>query len=94
MNFNFSASLIATIIVILILFMFYRKRKEDEKGLGWKLVGFFVLGSFVFSWQGIPIPAGYIVIVLMLRPRKNARIKQYSALLGVIMVLLGRLIPV
>lgn len=88
MNWNFNVSIISTIVVIFVLMLFYRNREEDEGYLGLKLVGYYILGTFNLK-IGILIPIGFIIWLLLFHPKTNQTIKRYSAIFGLLMMLIG-----
>lgn len=88
MNWNFNVSIISTIVVIFVLMLLYRNREEDEGYLGLKLVGYYILGTFNLN-VGILIPIGFIIWLLLFYPKMNRTIKRYSAIFGLLMMLIG-----
>jgi uncharacterized membrane protein YhaH (DUF805 family) len=92
-NFNFQASIIATVIVIALLVLFYTKREQDETALAFKLTGYYLLGAFLFTFNGIPVPLGFLIYLLFFRPPANVGVKRLSAALGLVMALLGKVLP-
>lgn len=88
---NFQLSIISTIIIVLVLIMIYRNRAEDEQYLGLKLVGYYLLGTFNFNFNGIVIPLGIVVYLLAFHPKINTKAKRFAALLGFIMMVIGHL---
>lgn len=93
MNFNLKVSVLATIVVIVLLAIIYARRERNESILGLKLIGYYLLGSFVFNVNGVPVPLGFLVYLLVFRPPVNAAVKRYAAVLGLIFALLGRFLP-
>lgn len=88
MNWNFSVSIIGVLVVIFVLILFYKNREDDEEYLGLKLVGYYLLGTFNLN-VGILIPIGFIIWLLLFHPKTNRTIKRYSAIFGLIMMLIG-----
>ncbi|KIL38489.1 hypothetical protein SD70_25950 [Gordoniibacillus kamchatkensis] len=94
MNFNIKLSIIATIVVIAGLVLLYQRRDEEERHLAWKLLGCYVLGSFVFNVMNVPVPLGIGVYLVFFRPRSNAAVKRYAAFFGLLVAIVGHLFPV
>ncbi|QNK59268.1 hypothetical protein [Paenibacillus sp. PAMC21692] len=82
------------IAVLIVLILLYRRREEAERGLGWKLAGYTLLGCFTFSINTIKLPLGFLVYLLFFRkPVPNARTKRNAALLGLTIYATGLLWP-
>ncbi|WP_156319846.1 hypothetical protein [Bacillus sp. FJAT-18017] len=47
-----------------------------------KIIGYFILGSFAFNFNLISIPLGFIVYLLLFRPKLNVDIKRTASVLG------------
>ncbi|MBO3445039.1 hypothetical protein [Clostridium sp. CCUG 7971] len=77
------------------LIYIYTKREENEDNLGWKVIGFYLLGSFSlnFNTQSVSIilPAGFCFYYFIMRnrPRLNKITKKRVAIFGVIMLYAG-----
>lgn len=82
---------IVAVIVTIGIVLFYLKREEDEELLGFKLVGYYILGIFYFNLSGLVIPLGFI-ISLFLKPRQNKGVKRVAAIFGLVMMIIGLLI--
>ncbi|WP_226665340.1 hypothetical protein [Metabacillus litoralis] len=82
---------ISTIVLILV---FYRKSKEEEPFLLLKLFGFTFLGAFMLDLNGLKLPLGFAVFLLFFRqPKVNAKTKNFAAYIGLVIFVLGILIP-
>ncbi|WP_456270942.1 hypothetical protein [Bacillus sp. AK031] len=82
--------ILATIVVLVI----YRKSKEEESLLLLKLFGFTFLGAFMLDLNGLKLPLGFAVFLLIFRVIKvNAESKYKAACLGLTLFLLGVFIP-
>jgi magnesium-transporting ATPase (P-type) len=92
MNWNFQVSFISTAIIIVCLVWFYRKREVNEAYLGLKLVGYYLLGTFNLHINMV-IPIGIVICLVFFHPPINARIKRLSALLGLLMMIVGYVFP-
>ncbi|WP_042273179.1 hypothetical protein [Faecalimicrobium dakarense] len=83
------------IFLVVGLIYIYTKREEDENNLGWKVIGFYLLGSFSlnFNTQSVSIilPAGFCFYYFIMRnkPRLNKVTKKRAAIFGVIMLYVG-----
>lgn len=61
----------------------YRNWGESELWLSWKLVGYFLLGAFTFTFNEVMLPLGFAACMLFIHKSKlNIGIKQKAALLG------------
>lgn len=80
--------IISLIIVGIGIALLHNMREEEEDSLGWKLIGYYILGVFYFSINGFVIPIGFI-ISLFLKPTQNSGIKRGAAIFGLIMMLIG-----
>ncbi|MCM3630710.1 hypothetical protein M3194_25585 [Paenibacillus glycanilyticus] len=87
-------TLFISVLVIGSLVLLYRKRAEPEKGLGWRLVGYLLLGGFTFSMNGFRLPLGFAICLLFLRKsRTNLAVKRKAALLGLLLYALQLVVP-
>lgn len=80
--------------VIFILGKLYKEREENEDFLILKLIGFYLLGCFTFNidiYIKFIIPVGYGIYALGMKEknRKNKGIKDKSANLGIIVLVIG-----
>lgn len=72
----------------------YKKYKTDEEDyLAFKLVGFYLLCTFRFNFNNLPLPAGFIVFLLLFKPKTNNRAKRAAAFLGLFVFIYGLLMP-
>lgn len=82
-------------IIIVGLIYIYSKREEDENNLGWKIIGFYLLGAFSvnFNTESIQmiLPAGFTFYYFFMKnkPRLNEKTKKIAAIFGVIMLYVG-----
>ena len=93
MNWTFQFALIPTIIVVFVLIFIYKNREEEEDNLGWKIVGYSLLGSFNITLEAFLLPIGIAVYFLFFRPESNKSTKTQAALFGFIMMLIGYFLP-
>lgn len=82
------------IFVIGYLTHLYSKKEETEQYLGWKLAGFYILGTFTFSLNlgaiPIKIPLGFIIYLYNKdKVIKNVLVKKKAAIFGVLILYLG-----
>ncbi|KAF0820698.1 MULTISPECIES: hypothetical protein [unclassified Cytobacillus] len=73
------------------IYLLFRSRNEEEEHLVLKLIGYYILGTFTFSFNGIILPVGF-VISLFLKPGKNRGVKRISSVFGLVIMLLGLLL--
>lgn len=85
------------IVLIVGLIYIYTKREEYEINLGWKIIGFYLLGAFSLSFNTesiyIILPIGFTFYYFFMKNkyRLNSRIKKIAAIFGVIMLYIGAL---
>ena len=88
-------SLATLILTIGYLRYLYNKKEEVEEYLGFKLVGFYILGLFTFSFNfkyiKFVLPIGFIIYLLFMKnkERKNNIIKKKATVFGFIILCLG-----
>ncbi|MDF2038149.1 hypothetical protein P2R12_14380 [Cytobacillus oceanisediminis] len=70
------------------IYFLFRSRNEEEELLILKLIGYYLLGTFTFSFNGIVLPVGF-VISLFLKPRQNRSVKRSSAIFGLVIMVIG-----
>lgn len=86
--------MIITLIVIIALLFIYRKYKEeDEDLLGFKVIGYYLLGAFRLNINNLALPVGFIIYFSFFKPKTNSIVKKYSAVLGLIVFFIGILKP-
>ena len=85
--------IILTGFVIVAFVLIYRNREEAEANLGYKIVGYYLLGAFTFRLNEYALPVGFVVFLLFFRPAKNIKAKQHSAYLGLAFYLLQLIVP-
>lgn len=87
-------SIFYIVMVIAGLMMLYRRRAEQENGLAWKLIGYYLLGGFTFAFNAVRLPLGFVVYWLLFRKSNTNRgIKQKAAVFGLLLVLLQWVTP-
>ena len=70
------------------IYLLFRSRNEEEELLVLKLIGYYLLGTFTFSFNGIVLPVGFF-ISLFLKPGQNRSVKRGSAIFGLVIMVLG-----
>ncbi|WP_312112065.1 hypothetical protein [Brevibacillus reuszeri] len=85
--------ILLTGLVIVAFVLIFRNREEAEANLGYKIVGYYLLGAFTFRLNEYALPVGFVVFLLFFRPVKNIKTKQNSAYLGLAFYLLQLIIP-
>ncbi|MGM7685103.1 hypothetical protein ACSVDA_23640 [Cytobacillus sp. Hm23] len=71
------------LLIVCSLYLVWKKG-EVESYFPLKVVGYFILGSFAFSFNQITLPLGFILYILFFRPALNVEVKRMAAVLGVI----------
>ncbi|WP_079505102.1 hypothetical protein [Mesobacillus jeotgali] len=82
------ASGIYTILFIGSILFLARKKAEEEANFLSKIMGFFLLGAFNFTFNEVSLPLGFFVYILFFRPKLNADVKRLAAILGVLVFIL------
>lgn len=82
-----------TAIIVVLLMYRYKNREEIESNLGFKIVGYYLLGAFTFRINELALPLGFMIFLLFFRPTRNVPLKQFSAMLGLIMYFAQLIIP-
>ncbi|MCS0824780.1 hypothetical protein NX029_12430 [Cytobacillus firmus] len=82
------ASIIYTVILIVSFLFLVWKKGEAESYFPLKIIGYFILGSFAFNFNQIPLPIGFIVYLLFLRPKLNVNVKRMASVFGVLAFIL------
>lgn len=87
-------SVLSTLVVIIIFIVIYIKYKtDDEEFLMFKLIGYYLLGSFKFNFNSLALPVGFIIYVAFFRPHTNKSVKKAITYLGLFAFFCGILIP-
>lgn len=73
--------------------LIYRHRDKDEDFLGLKLMGYYFLGAFRFNLNEFAIPLGFLIYLVAFYPKTNVQIKRNSALLGLLILIVGVAVP-
>ncbi|MGG1662091.1 hypothetical protein [Brevibacillus sp. NRS-1366] len=82
-----------TLVSIVLLVFIYKRREENESNLGFKIVGYCLLGGFTFVMNDFPIPLGFLMFVLFVRPTTNVKTKHNAVFLGLACFILQLIIP-
>ncbi|MES9683084.1 hypothetical protein CN514_21425 [Bacillus sp. AFS001701] len=70
-------------VTIVLLVLVYQKREnKEETKMGWKIFGYWFLGTFKFYINTFSIPLGFVLYLLVMRPKTNIKTKRYAALIG------------
>ncbi|MCR2805255.1 hypothetical protein [Paenibacillus soyae] len=78
-------------VVVIGIVLLYKNRTQNEELLALKLVGYYLLGTFYLSLNGLLLPIGF-VISLFLRPRSNRGVKRAAAIFGLVLMIIGRIV--
>jgi len=76
------------------LSFFYYQCKKEEEYIILKLIGYYFLGAFLFRFNKIPIPIGFLIFLVYFRPVTNKVPKTRSAYLGLVLLIRGIISPV
>lgn len=86
---------LSTLSVVIAFIFIYRKHKIDhEDFLLLKLIGYYLLCSFRFNFNGLALPAGFIIFLAFFKPQINRPVKKSIAYLGFFVFICGVLIPI
>ena len=80
-------TIIGLLLLALLVFTLNKKREVDEEGLPLKLIGYYTLGLFNLTLNGIVIPLGFIISLFM-KPATNSDVKRIAAATGLIVMLI------
>ena len=82
------ASIVYTVILIVSFLFLVLKKGEAESYFPIKIIGYFILGSFAFNFNQIPLPLGFVVCLLFFRPTINVDVKRMASVFGVLAFIL------
>ncbi|MEH6957621.1 hypothetical protein [Neobacillus drentensis] len=82
------ASIVYAVILIVSFLFLVLKKGEAESYFPIKIIGYFILGSFAFNFNQIPLPLGFIVYLLFFRPTLNVDVKRRASVFGVLAFIL------
>jgi hypothetical protein len=88
------AAALAMILAIIYLVRLRWSAESPEPGLLWKMLGFAFLGAFTFTFNGFPLPLGFIVYLLLFRrpDRTNHTVKHRAAQVGLLLFCISAII--
>jgi hypothetical protein len=74
------------IFLILLILIYKKKANHEESNIGWKLIGYFLLGTFTFRIDSFVLPIGIAIFLLFFLPKLilNKDAKKLAASLGVL----------
>ncbi|WP_137790424.1 hypothetical protein [Bacillus sp. E(2018)] len=77
---------ISGILLLLLIFIYGKKADREESNIGWKLIGYFLLGTFTFRIESLILPVGFAIFLLFFLPKLmvNKDAKKWAASLGVL----------
>jgi hypothetical protein len=80
--------------IVLLILVYERKTNPEEKHVGWKLIGYFFLGTFTFKFETWVLPVGIVVFIFFFLPnlKVNKTSKKRAASLGAASYVFGLLI--
>jgi hypothetical protein len=82
------AAIVYTVILIVSFIFLVWKKVEAESYFPLKIIGYFIVGSFAFNFNQVPLPLGFIVYLLFFRPTLNVDVKRMAAVFGVLTFIL------
>ncbi|OEF96132.1 hypothetical protein [Desulfuribacillus alkaliarsenatis] len=85
--------IITLLIIITGLSYIYLKSEKDESNIILKLIGYSLLGAFSFIFNGLPIPLGFLIFLLFLKPKVDRVAKTRAVYLGLLVFLIGIISP-
>jgi hypothetical protein len=86
--------IILTLVIITALFFIYKRYKTDEEDyLTFKLIGYYLLGTFRFNLNSLALPAGFIAFWFLFKPKTNISAKKAAVYLGLFFFFYGLLMP-
>ncbi|MBN3553563.1 hypothetical protein JYA63_04745 [Fictibacillus nanhaiensis] len=76
----------SAIFLVLLLLIYTKKANREESNIGWKLIGYFLLGTFTFRIESLVLPVGIAIFLLFFLPKLmvNKDAKKWAASLGVL----------
>ncbi|MET3729637.1 phosphoglycerol transferase MdoB-like AlkP superfamily enzyme [Fictibacillus halophilus] len=51
----------SAIFLVLLLLIYTKKANREESNIGWKLIGYFLLGTFTFRIESLVLPVGIAI---------------------------------
>ena len=82
------ASIVYSVLLVVSFIFLVLKKSEAESYFPLKIIGYFILGSFAFNFNQVPLPLGFIVYLIFFRPSLNIDIKRLAAIFGVLSFIL------
>jgi hypothetical protein len=78
----------------LLLMIYIKKTDRKENYIGWKIIGFFLLGTFTFRIESWVLPVGIAIFWLYFLPKinQNKLAKKWAAIAGILSFLSGAVI--
>lgn len=90
---SFYLTSILTIGAIIAIILIYMRSDKNEEFLIFKLIGYYLLGSFRFNLNAFAIPLGFLVYLAAFHPTTNVKFKRNAAVIGLIMFVAGIAAP-
>ncbi|WP_432666646.1 hypothetical protein R9X47_09905 [Wukongibacter baidiensis] len=86
--------IITLFLISSVIFIMAKMKDDEEPYYVLKIILYYLLGAFRFSFNQIHMPLGFIIFFLFLRsPQNNQRGKRYAAGLGLIAFAVALIIP-
>ncbi len=81
-------SIVYSVLLVVSFIFLVLKKKEAESYFPLKIIGYFILGSFAFNFNQVPLPLGFILYLIFFRPSLNIDIKRLASIFGVLSFIL------
>jgi hypothetical protein len=77
--------------IISLIVLYIKKADKQERYIGWKMAGYFLLGTFTFRFNEWVLPVGIIIFLVYFSPRlfENKQAKKWAAYFGIASFLSG-----
>ncbi|MQR97384.1 hypothetical protein [Fictibacillus phosphorivorans] len=76
----------SVVFLISLILIYLKKADHEEPNIGWKLIGYFFLGTFTFRIESLVLPVGIAIFLLFFLPKLivNKDAKKWAVSLGVL----------
>jgi hypothetical protein len=80
---------ILLIIITRLVWMYAKQTDKQERYIGWKMIGYYLLGTFTFWLDELMLPIGIFLFLVLFLPKltRNKQPKKWAAYLGTITIL-------
>lgn len=72
------------IFMTLLILIYIKKADREENYIRWKIIGYYLLGTFMFRFDSLVLPVGIVIFLLFFLPKlnRNKQAKKWAAYLG------------